>query len=239
MFFEFDTKFGHYSVADTNYHGRAARVLYSGHYDAAQSGVAQDGKTDLLFDYNQRFLELLEGLRPDSVLVLGGGAFTLPTALLHEFPELRLDVVELDGELVAIAKEYFDFQPTSRTDVHVGDARKFIGQTHRKYDAVIVDVFSHATVPSSFQTSEAVQCLRNCLTKDGVAAINLISSLDGRNGTLLRRMHELAQAEFPNVQVFPATYGLSSWTAQNYVLTAQLQTRDLAPFMRYGPLALP
>jgi spermidine synthase len=170
--------------------------------------------------------------------VLGGGAFTLPTALLQEFPELQLDVVELDGELVDIAKEYFDFQPTSKTGVHVDDARKFIDQTERKYDAVIVDVFSHATVPTSLQTIDAVRSLRKCLTKKGILAINLISSLDGRNATLLRRMHELTQAEFQDVQVFPATYGLSSWTAQNYVLTAQLQTRNLAPFMRYAPLTL-
>src|SRR6476469_4412698 len=92
---EGDTQHGHYVVADTIYSGRPARVLYSGNHQAAQSGVAKDDNPDLLFDYNQRFIELVRGLLPKKILLIGGGALSLPKALLEEFPEVSLDVVEL------------------------------------------------------------------------------------------------------------------------------------------------
>src|ERR1700752_3186245 len=81
--FEGETPYGHYTVVDTTYSNRPARVLYSGReFRTAQSGIALDDQDEMLFDYNQRFLELARGLEPKRALLIGGGAFTLPKRLL-------------------------------------------------------------------------------------------------------------------------------------------------------------
>lgn len=233
VLFECDTEFGHYQIADTVYCGRPARMLYSGNNDAAQSGVAKDNDDDLLFDYNQRFRELVQGMRPKRVLILGGGAFTLPTALMQEFPGLELDVVELDGSLVDLARRYFGFQPDEHTTVFIGDGRRFLEKTDRVYDLIIMDVFTHAVIPLSFQNLETALGFRRCLGKNGIVAINIIASLYGPHSVVLRRMHQILQATFRRVHIFPAGQGLSSWISQNYVMTAQDSHWDLSPCLRY------
>lgn len=236
MYIEFDTQYNHYIVADVIYHGRMSRVLYSGSQDAAQSGMALDGKPGLLFDYIQGFMDLLTGLRPQSVLLLGGGAFTLPTALLAALPEIRMDVVELDGELVDIAGRFFEFRPTDKTSVHVSDARTFLEKNTHSYDAIVVDVFTHETIPDNLLTTDAVTALRKSISRNGVIAFNVIASLDGRDSAVLYRLVENLQAEFASVQVFPAAAGIASWTAQNFIVTVQSGQRDLTQFFRFPPV---
>jgi hypothetical protein len=154
--YEGDTEYGHYQVADTVYAGRPARVLYSGNNDAAQSGIAKDNDETLLFDYNQRFLEIFRGVRPSNILILGGGAFTLPIALMKEFPNLIIDVVELDPDLLDIAEKYFEFTPSSNVRVHISDGRRYLDNHQQKYDMIVVDVFSHDAIPDAFQSSDFI-----------------------------------------------------------------------------------
>lgn len=76
------SKLSHYRIIDRVYNDRPSRLLLSGDKGAPQSGLALDDQTELLFDYNQRLFEVALSLEPKSVLVIGGGAFTLPRALL-------------------------------------------------------------------------------------------------------------------------------------------------------------
>jgi spermidine synthase len=236
--FEIDTAFNHYVVADTIYGGRPARVLYSGAHDAAQSGLALDGRGELLFDYNERFMELARSVRPRTLLVLGGGAFTLPTALAREFPGMDITVVEIDGALVDIARKYFDFEPNEHMEVFIGDARHFLDETDKTFDMVIIDVFTHATIPETFQTHETARVLGERVGKNGVVAMNIIAALEGQRSDILRRVSENFQAEFLDVRIFPAKRDYSAWAQHNYIVTAQRGTHDLAPYMAYPPVVL-
>jgi spermidine synthase len=236
--YEGDTDFNHYQVADTLYQGRPARVLYSGNNDAAQSGIPRDGKPELLFDYNQRFFEIVQGMQPKQMLLLGGGALTLPAAVMREFPELDIDVVELDDGLVAIAEQYFDFQPSDRMRVHIEDGRRFLRMHDTKYDLIIVDVFSHASIPEAFQSIEFVRSLKDHVNKKGLVAMNVIASLEGVRSLVLQRIHEAMQATFPNVQIFAATRNLSPWISQNFIIVASPGAQDVAPYVMSEPVQL-
>jgi len=236
MLLEFDTEFNHYLIQDTIYGGRMARVLYSGDKIAAMSGVAHDNNPELLFDYNQRFRELIQGIGPKQMLVLGGGALTFPAALLQEFPELGMEVVEIDGTLIKMAEKYFDFRPNKRTRVHIGDGSLFLAKTSNTYDAIIVDVFDNVSIPPAFQTIAFAQNLQKQLNRRGIVAVNVVASLRGRRSKVIRTMHRLLQAEFPIVQIFPATAGLSSWTPQNYVVVGQDGSWDTASFLIRPPV---
>lgn len=239
VLFAADTAFGQYEVIDTVYGGRPARVLYSGHRQAAQSGVARDGGAELLFDYNERFMELVRRLRPSRLLLLGGGAFTLPHALMHEFPALVIDVIELDPELPAIAQKYFDFVPSERVHVHIGGGAEYLAQTAQVYDMVLLDVFVSAAVPPVFQSADTAHNLARCLRRSGVVAMNIIASYYGERAAVLRRQIAAFSAAFADIQLYPAGHEPSLWLPQNFILVAQHGPRDLAPFLRYDRLDLP
>lgn len=239
LIFEGDTELDHYQVVDRLYEGRPARVLFSGRSHSAQSGVARDDGNDLLFDYNQRLLELVNGTYPATVLVIGGGAFTLPMALARALPELVVDVVEIDPGLTKIAQDYFGFQPHERLRVINNDGRRFLDTTRQTYDVIIVDAYSHLTIPASLVSLQAVQAMRDCLNPAGLVAINLIVTYQGRLASALRSHLATYQTVFNQVDIFPAANSLSTWLPQNLLLVAQSgQPRQLKEYLRYAPLEL-
>lgn len=233
-----DTEYGHYEVTDTTYSDRPARVLYSGAHQAAQSGIAFDDKPELLFDYNERFMELCRGLLPKKILLLGGGACTLPKALLEEFPDIKLDIVELDGKLFEIAKEYFDFVPSPSTRLHISDAEEFLSKSKDTYDLILLDVFTHAAIPRSLQTAGVTQELAAHITSEGVVAMNIIAAYTGIHSQPLHLQTESFMRIFKSVELFPASYGQSLWLSQNFIMTAS-NKGSVANLMRYKSLELP
>lgn len=131
-----ESPYGRYRVVDMTYNGRPARMLF-GNRASPQSGVAKDDEPELLFDYNQRFLEMIMSQQPKRILVIGGGAFMLPTAAFHQFPKLRIDVVEIDPLLVQIAQDFFDLPDDKRLRVHAMDGAEFIERSKERYDMII------------------------------------------------------------------------------------------------------
>lgn len=237
---ETDTELEHYQVVERVYEGRPARVLFSGSQRAAQSGVGLDDDPDLLFDYNQRLLEIANAVYPRRVLVIGGGAFTLPQALLTALPEARIDVVELDPGLEAIARQYFGLEDNDRLNIIYGDGRTYIEKTRQVYDLIILDVFSELSIPRQFLTLEFVARLRKRLAKGGCVALNIIASYQGKNAGLIRSQVAAYRSLFEGIDIFPAAYGLTSWLPQNLLLVAQTGGHhDLSPYVRFAPIDLP
>ncbi|HSX42933.1 MAG TPA: fused MFS/spermidine synthase [Candidatus Saccharimonadales bacterium] len=234
VLWEGDTAYGHFSVVDGLYDNRPARVLYSGEQKAAQSGIAKDDNSNLLFDYNQRLLELAQYLRPQRILVIGGGALTLPTALLKVLPETRLDVVELDPGLTNLAYTYFDAPVDDRLAVAHTDGRSFLSRTAQTYDLIIVDAFAGSSIPRELKTVEAFQAYGGKLTPDGVVAMNVISAYNGRGSHIVREILAAAGLSFTAVELFLASHGYSRWLPQNFVVAAQKQAGlGLQGILRY------
>jgi len=235
--FETDTQYAHYQVWDMLYDGRPARVLYSGQRQAAQSGIARDSRSDLLFDYNQRFLELVSGVLPTRLLLIGGGMYTLPMALLPILPSLTIDVVELDADLDAIAARFFNLKPDHRLRIIHADGRDYLDHNTTLYDMILIDAFTHTAPPDSLVSAEAVAQYKRSLKDDGIAATNIISALQGRGADDLKRLAKAYKMDFRQVDIFPATQLLSPWLSQNLVLVAQAgHSRPITSYLRHPPL---
>ena len=118
-------------------------------------------------------LEELE-LRDRDILVLGAGGFTLS----HREPLNRYTYVDIDPTIRAIAEQHFLHEP-ARGEFIADDARRFIATSERRFDAVVVDVYSwHTSIPSHLVTREFWAGTRRVLKPDGVLLANLI--LDGK-----------------------------------------------------------
>lgn len=126
--------------------------------------------------------------RERDILVLGAGGFTLS----HREPSNRYTYVDIDPNIRDIAEQRFLKEPIRGTFI-ADDARRFVRSSDKKFDAVVVDVFSsHTSIPGHLVTQEFWQDSRRTLTPQGVLLINLI--LDGRLETPYAR-HLLATIE--------------------------------------------
>lgn len=238
MVADYDSDFGHYRIEDEIYNGRPARILYGGNKLVAQSGMARDANDELIFDYNQRFRELVQGMRPQRVLVLGGGVLTLPTALNREFPEMQIDVVERDELLVTLAEAYFGYTPNPHLTVYIGDGVEYLDNATAVYDLIIMDVFDHAAIPPAFQTPVFMRSLRRHVGKRGVVAINCIASQRGLNATTLRTIYSLMRPVFPVAQIFSAARNPSEWMSENYLVVGQDGSWDPPAYLLRPPIQL-
>ena len=119
---------------------------------------------------------LLEDLafRERRILVLGAGGFTLS----HREPVNHYTYVDIDPAIRRIAEEKF-LGEAALGEFVVDDARHFVASSERRFDAVVVDVYSaHSSIPGHLVTREFWQGTRRVLTAEGVMIANLI--LDAR-----------------------------------------------------------
>lgn len=119
---------------------------------------------------------LLEDLafKERDILVLGAGGFTLS----HREPLNRYTYVDIDPAIREIAERDF-LGEAIRGEFIVDDARRYVSHSERRYDALVVDVYSsHTAIPSHLVSAEFWRDTRRVLKPDGILLANLI--LDGR-----------------------------------------------------------
>ncbi len=123
-----------------------------------QSAMYLDNPSELALPYT-RFYRLAEYYRPGMrrMLVLGGGGFSFPKYALAHYPDLQVDVVELDPGMIALARSHFALPEDPRLRVIEADARTFLQRTEDRYDVILCDVFnSHYAIPFHLVTVEAM-----------------------------------------------------------------------------------
>ncbi len=174
-----DTPTAHYEIVEGMKNDRLVRVIVTGP-EAAQSGIYVGAPSDLLFWYSKQVDRVIaDSPNKERILILGGGAFTLPQYLADKYPASQIDVVEIDPELSAIATEHFGYKSPSNVKVIAGDARHYANQTKSSYDIVLVDVYNDASVPFSLLTREYGRAASSLLAPDGIIIVNAIAAFGG------------------------------------------------------------
>jgi spermidine synthase len=240
LLFDGNTELEHYQVVDMVYEGRSARILFSGHHVAAQSGLPKDGNPEPIFDYNKRFLEIVRGIKPQRLLLIGGGAFTLPMCLLQTMPDTYIDVVELDPGLKDIAQGFFGLVANPLLKIIHADGAQYLAENTAQYDVILIDVFTRDVIPDAFMSRSFAALLRDNITEAGVVAMNIISTYRGHRSKTLQQQYDLFRQAFSRVRLYPADSTYTEWQSQNYILTATSKTADvLSNYLRFSPIDPP
>jgi predicted membrane-bound spermidine synthase len=249
---DIDTPSAHYKVVNTTYGGQELNALVTGPR-GWQSGVFVNQPNELAFDYTRGIAEVVaEAPRKDHILVLGGGAFTLPQHFGQQYPKAQVDAVEIDPKLVAISEKYFQYRAPANVRIIADDARAFLGYSNATYDVIVIDVYSDINVPFAVATTEYTAALKSRLKPGGVVVANIIGANTERCAPLLGSLHSSYMNNFRNYRAFP-TQDPSLSSSQNIIVaysndslawtgarqsaklpTGQLLTDDYAPIERLG-----
>jgi spermidine synthase len=223
---ESDGVYGHIVVYETTHRGHPFRGLRR---DTNSESAIYLDSYQLPFWYTQ-FAPLYSLVKPDTknLLMIGGGAYTIPRTLLHEDPNLIVDVVEVEPDLYPLAVEFFDLTPTPRLRSHIVDGRVFLRTTEEKYDIIFQDVFgTDLTLPQHLATREYFALVRDRLSPDGVLFVNYIGRLLGDaptlTGSLMKTIHEV----FPTMNVY-LMYPDTPSMRQNIMIVARNGDSPLA-----------
>lgn len=141
------------------------------------SHIDVDHPTQLDFEYMRWMAGLVrhhsfsgERLR---ALHLGGGACTLARYFASVFPDARQVVVELDGKLAELVREWFDLPRAPLLRIRVGEARAVTETlSENSRDLVVRDVFAGAVTPPPLRTTEFTEHVRRVLAPGGIYVVN-------------------------------------------------------------------
>jgi len=112
---------------------------------------------------------------PRRVLVVGLGGGTIPSFLHKHYPRTTIDVVDIDPDVVIVAKRFFGFREDATMRAHVGDGRRFIEECRTPYDIIFLDAFGSENIPYHLATREFLQAVRRALAPGGIAVGNIWS----------------------------------------------------------------
>ncbi|MBA0740628.1 hypothetical protein Gogos_013821 [Gossypium gossypioides] len=163
------------------------------------------------------------GLRPKALcLGVGGGA-------LVGFLKTQLDFevvgVEVDEEVLRVARKYFGLEDGDLVQVHVSDGMEFmdrlahgdvVGNIVPQFDAIMVDLDSDdprngvSAPPIEFFRRDVLLAARSVLRESGIFVINVIPQS--------RLFYEKLIHEFR--EVFPELYEINVGNVENFILIA-------------------
>lgn len=202
-------------IFDGQYRGWPTRFLQQDTSNSAAQSLVSD---QLVYDYTQYYaLHAMFTPKVDRALVIGGGAYSIPKALLADLPTAKVDVSEIEPSLVPLAKEYFGLQDDSRLTHYIKDGRRMLHDTQNRYDVIFSDVYhSMYSVPAHFTTTEFMELARDRLADNGVFIANLIGSTRTDGPSFIWSEIRTMQQVFPQVYVF-AVNSPTDTEAQNII----------------------
>jgi spermidine synthase len=146
------------------------------------------------------------------ILVVGVGAGNIPMFLHKYYSDAQIDVVDIDSQIIALAKQYFNFLEDNFLQAHAQDGRIFIENTQKPYDLIFLDAYTAAGIPKHLATKEFLLSLKKALKPSGAIIANMWST--PKVNPLYRSMLRTYQ------EVFQEVYTLRVPTAGNKIVIA-------------------
>lgn len=115
----------------------------------------------------------------NSILVLGMGGGCVVDSLRNKYKyQGPITGVELDPVVIQLANDEFDLQKDKLVEVIQADAEKFVAESTRTFDLVIVDIFIDLKVPEQFYSKRFWKNVEACVNDNGFALFNAGINLD-------------------------------------------------------------
>lgn len=175
------------------------RYLQFGWIGAFQSAVWPGFPLRLELDYTRAVAAALAfAPEPSRILVVGLGGGAIPTFLHAVRPQAHIDAVEIQPQVLDVARRFFGFREDATLHAHLTDGRRFIETPGPAYDVIILDAFGARNIPAALASPAFFQATLARLTPEGVVVGNVLRK-SGRPGSL---MDPLWKASFPQLYAF-------------------------------------
>ena len=108
----------------------------------------------------------------NEVLVLGFGAGGVAEIINKYKGDCRIDGVEIDEQVLALARKYFKTDLLKNVTLFCTSAEEFISGCKKKYDLVVIDVYNDLNVPESIESEEFLSGVYGVSAPGGIVIFN-------------------------------------------------------------------
>lgn len=113
--------------------------------------------------------------KPKEVLMMGLGGGALIHSLKFHHPELHTTAVEINKDVIELAKEFFYLSTRSKFySLVCDDIQNYLVKPRKKSDVIFVDMYINGEMPEFYYEAEFHQKVQQNLKASGVAVYNLL-----------------------------------------------------------------
>ena len=135
------------------------------------------------------------------ILFIGSGGGVSVRQFARVYPGARLDVVEPDERVIALARRWFGLDAVPNLTVTVDDGAGFLRRApDETWDAILVDAYDGSELAASLASRTFLADVRRTLRPGGGLAFNVIGSLAGRE---VQQLEHAARAERLDARLVP------------------------------------
>lgn len=139
-----------------------------------QSRMLKREPDRLILDYTRTMMGfLLFNRRPDRIAILGLGGGSLAKSCYRELPLSRIDVVEINAQVVALRDEFHVPRNDERFQVHLVDGGYFIKQSPHQLDVLLVDAYTRDGIATELASQVFFNRCRYALADNGIMVVNV------------------------------------------------------------------
>ena len=268
--------FSEFHTPDVKHSIRVDRHLYSHKSDYQQIDIfvtpefgrvlTLDGNVMLTerdeFIYDEMITHVPMSVHPGArdVLVIGAGDGGVVRELARYDRVRRIDLVEMDPEVVNACRAYLPENASrlddSRVHIYYDNALRFIRRCTEQYDLIIVDSTDPFGPSEGYFTREFYGICYNALREDGIMVNQQGSPFYKHDAEAMKRSHQRIAATFPisrvyqaHIPTYAAGYCLFGFASKKYHpiddldaaawMALNLQTRYYTTKLHVGAFYLP
>ncbi len=135
----------------------------------------------------------------NSILEIGFGGGRTSWYLHRALPKVAVTSVELDAEIIQMARKYFGIRDEPNFTVANKDGRIFLTGTKMHYDVIMIDAYRGPFVPFHLLTKEFYQIVAEHLSPGGIVVQNVAPDT-----MLFDSAVKTIHSAFPQVEFYPA-----------------------------------
>jgi spermidine synthase len=140
----------------------------------SQSGMKVSAPETLLYEYSRTMtIGIAYAPKLDRILEIGLGGGINASYLHAALPAAQILTVELDQEVVELAKKYFNYTETERRRAVVADGRAYLLRDTSKWDIIFLDAYRRGFVPFHLVTREFFALVKSRLNPGGIVVQNI------------------------------------------------------------------
>ncbi len=124
-----------------------------------------------ILEYVKPFISMIRQ-KPGNVCLLGVGGLAVVHAMKPYLGGFKVDAVDDSEDIIHIARHYFSLGVLDGVGLVHDDACRFVQQSPKRYQQVLVDLFDATAFPTSCHHVDFFKTCRDLLLPDGVLVVN-------------------------------------------------------------------
>lgn len=141
----------------------------------------------------------------EKILLIGLGSGRIVNQYEMLFENLKsIDVVDLEKNIVDIARDYFDFKQSEKFNFILQDGLTFLRANKKKYDLIVVDVANNDGIDMRFLSDEYFLSIKKSLKHNGIFVSNMCASPEFENpkNMFFKEFFPVYKENFKNNYIF-------------------------------------